>query len=331
MESATAERLPSNSLPPIGIEIEDSLEQLGLDSSNLSPYHQGEGADQASPKPRNNRDQKEARDKRPVKLIHHANKGKQQRDRRKLREKRRSTGVVHLASTESTGGSTTGDDELDNGGDILGLCSETRRNTQQNETSIAGSPAAADTVAAEAAAAAAGERKNSGHHHKIHSPLYTGQGQAKGRLRGKSPRSEDLEADDEQGDKTDNDHDSLNLSESSSAVSVIAPPVVVTTGAQAKTGAVSVVTTVSVGLLSCDLGNSSTSTPIQRPTTPTTGEQGEDTMRLLDQLEEKDRRIQILELKVEQLSQDTRMMADEQARLLKENETLLRAINNLKK
>jgi len=28
------------------------------------------------------------------------NKGKQQRDRRKLREKRRSTGVVHLQSTE---------------------------------------------------------------------------------------------------------------------------------------------------------------------------------------------------------------------------------------
>ena len=28
------------------------------------------------------------------------NKGKQQRDRRKLREKRRSTGVVHLPSTE---------------------------------------------------------------------------------------------------------------------------------------------------------------------------------------------------------------------------------------
>ena len=30
------------------------------------------------------------------------NKGKQQRDRRKLREKRRSTGVVHLQSTEVT-------------------------------------------------------------------------------------------------------------------------------------------------------------------------------------------------------------------------------------
>lgn len=30
----------------------------------------------------------------------HTNKGKQQRDRRKLREKRRSTGVVQLYSTE---------------------------------------------------------------------------------------------------------------------------------------------------------------------------------------------------------------------------------------
>jgi len=38
--------------------------------------------------------------KRPNK-SHHVNKGKQQRDRRKLREKRRSTGVVHLASTGS--------------------------------------------------------------------------------------------------------------------------------------------------------------------------------------------------------------------------------------
>ena len=31
------------------------------------------------------------------------------------------------------------------------------------------------------------------------------------RLRDKSPRSEDLEADDEQGDKTDNDHDRLDF------------------------------------------------------------------------------------------------------------------------
>lgn len=32
--------------------------------------------------------------------ANHLNKGKQTRDRRKLREKRRSTGVVHLQSTE---------------------------------------------------------------------------------------------------------------------------------------------------------------------------------------------------------------------------------------
>ncbi|CAK9822555.1 PRKC apoptosis WT1 regulator protein [Anthophora retusa] len=53
----------------------------------------------------------------------HINKGKQQRDRRKLREKRRSTGVVHLQSTESTGGST-GEDEED---------LETKHNTHHNE------------------------------------------------------------------------------------------------------------------------------------------------------------------------------------------------------
>ncbi|XP_063983258.1 PRKC apoptosis WT1 regulator protein-like isoform X3 [Diachasmimorpha longicaudata] len=57
----------------------------------------------------------------------HINKGKQQRDRRKLREKRRSTGVVHLPSTESTGGST-GEDEEE-----LGGCLETKHNTHHNE------------------------------------------------------------------------------------------------------------------------------------------------------------------------------------------------------
>ncbi|KAJ9582063.1 hypothetical protein L9F63_003646 [Diploptera punctata] len=59
--------------------------------------------------------------------ANHMNKGKQQqRDRRKLREKRRSTGVVHLPSTESTGGST-GEDEDE------AQTAETRRNTQHNE------------------------------------------------------------------------------------------------------------------------------------------------------------------------------------------------------
>ncbi len=96
--------------------------------------------------------------KRPNK-PHHINKGKQQRDRRKLREKRRSTGVVHLASTgtflaldltwiietfglviESTGGSTTGDDEESSDAGAINaaaamasnsLIFETRKNTLQ--------------------------------------------------------------------------------------------------------------------------------------------------------------------------------------------------------
>jgi hypothetical protein len=52
---------------------------------------------ETSPKPILRNAAKDA--KRPNKPPHHVNKGKQQRDRRKLREKRRSTGVVHLAST----------------------------------------------------------------------------------------------------------------------------------------------------------------------------------------------------------------------------------------
>lgn len=58
----------------------------------------------------------------------HINKGKQQRDRRKLREKRRSTGVVHIPSTESTGGSTGEDED-----ELLSLTAETKKNTLYNE------------------------------------------------------------------------------------------------------------------------------------------------------------------------------------------------------
>lgn len=58
----------------------------------------------------------------------HINKGKQQRDRRKLREKRRSTGVVHIPSTESTGGSTAEDED-----ELLSLTAETKKNTMYNE------------------------------------------------------------------------------------------------------------------------------------------------------------------------------------------------------
>ncbi|KAK8772532.1 hypothetical protein V5799_024223 [Amblyomma americanum] len=72
----------------------------------------------ASPKPR----PKDKRCPRPPN-----NKCKAQRERRKLREKRRSTGVVHLQSTESTGGSTGEEEEL------LSMSAETRRNTALNE------------------------------------------------------------------------------------------------------------------------------------------------------------------------------------------------------
>lgn len=341
MENAVVERLPSSTLPLIGIEIEDSLDQLGLEAANISPY-QAEG-DQASPKPvarsrdvKDTRDARESREKRPsAKLVYHANpKGKQQRDRRKLREKRRSTGVVHLASTESTGGSTTGDDAED-GGEILGLCSETRRNTQQNE-SVASSPGAAEIALPQEVSAP--ERKNSGHH-KLNSPqsVYTSQGatgtsHAKSRLRDKSPRSEDLEADDEQGDKTDNDHDSLNLSESSSAISIIAPPAGITPcGGKTVCAGTPTPNSSMVGLLTCDV-NSSASTPVLRPTTPIlVDSQVDDTQQLIALLEEKDRRIQILELKVEQLLQDTLSITEEHSRLQKENASLLRAVNNLAK
>ncbi|GAB1865582.1 PRKC apoptosis WT1 regulator protein-like isoform X3 [Camponotus japonicus] len=67
-------------------------------------------------------------DKRVSGRPTHINKGKQQRDRRKLREKRRSTGVVHLPSTESTGGSTGEDEE-----ELTGTCLETKHNTHHNE------------------------------------------------------------------------------------------------------------------------------------------------------------------------------------------------------
>lgn len=74
-----------------------------LDASGYSGDHD------ASPKPVSR-----AKDKRPIRPSH-PNKGKQQRDRdrRKLREKRRSSGVVHMPSTEmsSTGGTTSESEE----------------------------------------------------------------------------------------------------------------------------------------------------------------------------------------------------------------------------
>ena len=46
-------------------------------------------------------------------------------------------------------------------------------------------------------------------------------------------------------------------------------------------------------------------------------------------LEEKDRRIHLLEFKVNQLMKDTRTIAEENARYQKENSTLVRALSTL--
>ena len=53
--------------------------------------------------------------------------------------------------------------------------------------------------------------------------------------------------------------------------------------------------------------------------------------RLANLLEEKDRRIHLLEYKVQQLMRDTLTISEEQSRLQKENTTLLRALSKLSK
>ncbi|KAK3608923.1 hypothetical protein CHS0354_002562 [Potamilus streckersoni] len=72
-----------------------------------------------------------AKDKRRPNHLH---KGKPPKDKRKLREKRRSTGVVHLASTESTGDSLDDDEEEDK------ILSEAKRNMAYNEVIDADNP-----------------------------------------------------------------------------------------------------------------------------------------------------------------------------------------------
>jgi len=330
LESGASDRFPGpSSLPTIGIEIDEGPELHGpLDPVSISPYSHGEGGD-TSPKRGMTREalagtqggKKESiRGNHPKNLMHHGNKGKQQRDRRKLREKRRSTGVVHLASTESTGGSTTEGEEV-----VEDLCSETKRNTAQNE-SLGESPLATVSLSGSCEGRTspvhqpAGhelpqpvERRNSGRlgsqpHHPQYTSAYT-----RPRLRDKSPRSEDLEADDEQGDKTDNDHDSLNLSESSSVTTVREQP------PQASTASLQPAEQPTV--------NSSTSTPVLRPTTPTLGEPEPNSQELVRQLQEKDRRIQFLEVKIQQLTQDTDAVREEQRRLQRVNQELLAALS----
>jgi len=158
-------------------------------------------------------------------------------------------GVVHLASTESTGGSTTGDDEesSDQQPGVDRVLLETKRNTHQNE-SIANSYRQAQ------------EKLGFGDSDSLETngacSLYpTSLASFPPRV-GKSRRDKspsDLEADDE------NDHDSLNQSEAGSTLSL--------------SGTTTTTSTATCSLMdksktaSTSLTNSNT--PIVRPTTPT--------------------------------------------------------------
>jgi len=84
------------------------------------------------------------RDKSSFK-INKCSKGKMQRDRRKMREKRRSTGVVYLGDTKDSGSDGSDDDDEhnnnegyhndDDDGVNSSAADETLRNTQHNESS----------------------------------------------------------------------------------------------------------------------------------------------------------------------------------------------------
>ena len=153
--------------------------------------------------------------------------------------------MVHLASTESTGGSTTGDDEesSDQQPAVDRVLLETKRNTHQNE-SIANSYRQAQ----EKLGFSDSQPENNGGPSSLY-PQSLLSYPPRSKRRNKSPS--DLEADDE------NDHDSLNHSDSQtgSNLSLAGPSTVTTTVTTSNT---SEKATVSLN---------SSSTP--RPTTPT--------------------------------------------------------------
>lgn len=160
-------------------------------------------------------------------------------------------GVVHLASTESTGGSTTGDDEESSDqrepSTVDKVLLETRRNTYQNE-SIANSYRQAQEKLGFSNDSDFTPEANS-----LYPPSLVSFPPKPGKpRRDKSPS--DLEADDE------NDHDSLNQSETGSTLSLA--------GA---TGTMTTVTTSTADKTrppsTASLTNSNT--PVVRPATPT--------------------------------------------------------------
>lgn len=290
---------------------------------------------------------------------HHHGGGKGKgptRDRRKLREKRRSTGVVHLASTESTGGSTTGDDE-ESSDAVQGVCAETKRNTQHNESLISNSykrardklnlsdEDSAKEVSAGSPAASLLPPTSSSIHLRG-----SGSGGRVAQSRAKSPS--DLEADDE------NDHDSLNQSGAEGAEgqgsSSHIPGLMSGNGtdgigssgvggtAEPAAGFGVAGSAVEQQLL-LQQQSTNSSTPVVRPTTPIGNVDGshvsptrvervlEENKRLLSLMEEKDRKIHLLEFKIEQLMKDTKTIVEDQSRLQVENTTLLKALSTLDK
>jgi len=292
---------------PLTLDIDTDLAELHLDPVSISPYtlpgagHSGHPTPacdslqaDTSPKGRdmhgdrnNRKDSVRANERAHANKSHHGIKGKQQRDRRKLREKRRSTGVVHLASTESTGGSTSGEEELSE----CEIGTETKRNTAQNESIGEGLLVDADTCPQEtrdARDACVSERKNSGR------GPYNSNSYNRARLRSKNAtRSEDMEADDELGDKTDNDHERMSPN---STTPKFSPPIPSQTAAEQQSESACV--------------GAETDTDLVR------------------QLQEKDRRIQYLELKIQQLSQDSATILAEHEKLKQENSVLVAALKD---
>ena len=57
----------------------------------------------------------------------------------------------------------------------------------------------------------------------------------------------------------------------------------------------------------------------------------EENKRLISLMEEKDRKIHLLEFKIEQLMKDTKTIVEDQSRLQVENTTLLKALSMLDK
>merc|ERR1712039_688048 len=89
--------------------------------------------------------------------------------------------------------------------------------------------------------------------------------------------------------------------------------------------------------------STNSSTPVVRPTTPIGNVDGshvsptrvervlEENKRLLSLMEEKDRKIHLLEFKIEQLMKDTKTIVEDQSRLQVENTSLLKALSMLDK